>query len=119
MNLSTNAADHARAHGGCRSWKRDICSLGIYSTMILNVSDYDREHKHGTGPDWLDRPSIRMSNPALATLFMGPDWIYGFGANAVVAEPDSVFRQTQSTTTPLLMTTLLFSPFCQVQPPTC
>ena len=34
---------------GMPFWSATMLFLGIYSTMMLNVSDYSREHKKGTG----------------------------------------------------------------------
>ncbi len=38
---------------GLPFWGATMLFLGIYSTMMLNVSDYSREHKEGTGPGLL------------------------------------------------------------------
>lgn len=38
---------------GVPFWNATMLFLGIYATMMLNVSDYSREHTHGTGPGLL------------------------------------------------------------------
>lgn len=84
--------------------------LGIYSTMILNVSDYAREHKHGTGPGLLT--TIYSMSILPCTLFMG---LIGYMVSEAtgVADPIQVFANAVDNT-PLLMTTLLFIAFAQV-----
>ena len=84
--------------------------LGIYSTMILNVSDYSREHKHGTGPGLMT--TIYAMSIMPCTLFMG---LIGFMVSEAtgVADPIQVFASAVDNT-PLLMTTLLFIAFAQV-----
>ncbi len=84
--------------------------LGIYSTMMLNVSDYSREHKHGTRPSLLT--TIYAMSILPCTLFMG---LIGYMVSEATgtADPIQVFANAVDNT-PLLMTTLLFIAFAQV-----
>lgn len=95
---------------GMPFWGATMLFLGIYSTMILNVSDYSREHKHGTGPGLLT--TIYSMSILPCTLFMG---LIGFmvSESTGVADPIQVFANAVDNT-PLLMTTLLFIAFAQV-----
>ena len=95
---------------GLPFWGATMLFLGIYSTMILNVSDYSREHKRGTGPGLLT--TIYAMSIMPCTLFMG---LIGFMVSEAtgVADPIQVFASAVDNT-PLLMTTLLFIAFAQV-----
>lgn len=95
---------------GLPFWSATMLFLGIYSTMILNVSDYAREHKHGTGPGLLT--TIYSMSILPCTLFMG---LIGYMVSEAtgVADPIQVFANAVDNT-PLLMTTLLFIAFAQV-----
>ncbi|MFC3283818.1 NCS1 family transporter [Litchfieldella rifensis] len=95
---------------GLPFWGATMLFLGIYSTMILNVGDYAREHKHGTGPGLLT--TIYSMSILPCTLFMG---LIGFMVSEAtgVADPIKVFANAVDNT-PLLMTTLLFIAFAQV-----
>lgn len=95
---------------GLPFWSATMLFLGIYSTMILNVSDYSREHKHGTGPGLMT--TIYAMSIMPCTLFMG---LIGFMVSEAtgVADPIQVFASAVDNT-PLLMTTLLFIAFAQV-----
>nr|WP_300309798.1 NCS1 family transporter [Halomonas sp.] len=95
---------------GLPFWGATMLFLGIYSTMILNVSDYAREHKKGTGPGLLT--TIYAMSILPCTLFMG---LIGFMVSEAtgVADPIKVFSNAVDNT-PLLMTTLLFIAFAQV-----
>nr|WP_297457750.1 NCS1 family transporter [uncultured Halomonas sp.] len=95
---------------GLPFWGATMLFLGIYSTMILNVSDYSREHKRGTGPGLLT--TIYAMSILPCTLFMG---LIGFMVSEAtgVADPIQVFANAVDNT-PLLMTTLLFIAFAQV-----
>lgn len=107
--LSTNLLT-MEGSWGVPFWGATMLFLGIYSTMILNVSDYSREHKHGTGPGLL---TIIYSMSILpCTLFMG---LIGYMVSEAtgVADPIQVFANAVDNT-PLLMTTLMFIAFAQV-----
>ncbi|SDS71080.1 nucleobase:cation symporter-1, NCS1 family [Halopseudomonas sabulinigri] len=95
---------------GLPFWSATMLFLGIYSTMILNVSDYSREHKHGTSPGLLT--TIYSMSILPCTLFMG---LIGYMVSEAtgVADPIQVFANAVDNT-PLLMTTLLFIAFAQV-----
>ena len=95
---------------GLPFWGATMLFLGIYSTMILNVSDYSREHKQGTGPSLL--VTIYSMSILPCTLFMG---LIGFmvSESTGIADPIQVFANAVDNT-PLLMTTLLFIAFAQV-----
>ena len=95
---------------GLPFWSATMLFLGIYSTMILNVSDYSREHKHGSGPGLLT--TLYSMSILPCTLFMG---LIGYMVSEAtgVADPIQVFANAVDNT-PLLMTTLLFIAFAQV-----
>ena len=54
---------------GAPFWAATMLFLGIYSTMMLNVSDYSRELKKGTGTGLLS--TIYAMSILPCTLFMG------------------------------------------------
>lgn len=91
-------------------WGATMLFLGIYSTMMLNVSDYSREHVSGTGP------SLFVTIYSLAilpvTLFMGLIGLMVSGATGAT-DPIQVFANAVDNT-PLLVVTLLFIAFAQV-----
>ncbi|SFT41312.1 NCS1 family transporter [Halomonas saccharevitans] len=95
---------------GMPFWGATMLFLGIYSTMMLNVSDYSREHKEGSGPGLLTTLYAMSILPC--TLFMG---LIGYMVSEAtgVADPVQVFANAVDNT-PLLMTTLLFIAFAQV-----
>ncbi|WP_027967377.1 NCS1 family transporter [Halomonas halocynthiae] len=95
---------------GVPFWGATMLFLGIYSTMILNVSDYARELKKGSGPGLLT--TIYAMSILPCTLFMG---LIGYMVSEAtgVADPIQVFANAVDNT-PLLMTTLLFIAFAQV-----
>ncbi|MCW4149006.1 NCS1 family transporter [Halomonas sp. 18H] len=95
---------------GMPFWGATMLFLGIYSTMMLNVSDYSREHKTGSGPGLLTTLYAMSILPC--TLFMG---LIGFMVSEATgtADPIQVFANAVDNT-PLLMTTLLFIAFAQV-----
>ncbi|MDW5375834.1 NCS1 family transporter [Halomonas sp. HP20-15] len=95
---------------GLPFWGATMLFLGIYSTMILNASDYSRELKHGTGPGLL--ATIYAMSILPCTLFMGLIGLMVSGATGV-ADPIQVFANAVDNT-PLLVTTLLFIAFAQV-----
>ncbi|MGM1052289.1 MAG: NCS1 family transporter [Pseudomonadota bacterium] len=95
---------------GMPFWGATMLFLGIYSTMMLNVSDYAREHKKGTGQSLLT--TIYAMSILPCTLFMG---LIGYMVSEATgtADPIQVFANAVDNT-PLLMTTLLFIAFAQV-----
>ncbi|MBK1698157.1 NCS1 family transporter [Rhodovibrio salinarum] len=95
---------------GLPFWGATMLFMGIYATMMLNVSDYSREHTPGTGPGLF---TIIYSMSILpATILMG---LIGFMVSEAtgVADPIQVFANATNNT-PLLMTTLLFIAAAQV-----
>ena len=95
---------------GLPFWSATMLFLGIYSTMILNVSDYSREHEHGSGPGLLT--TLYSMSILPCTLFMG---LIGYMVSEAtgVADPIEVFANAVDNK-PLLMCTLLFIAFAQV-----
>lgn len=95
---------------GMPFWGATMLFLGIYSTMMLNVSDYSREHKKGTPQSLLT--TIYAMSILPCTLFMG---LIGYMVSQATgtADPIQVFANAVDNT-PLLMTTLLFIAFTQV-----
>ena len=95
---------------GMPFWSATMLFLGIYSTMMLNVSDYSREHKKGTGQGLLT--TIYAMSILPCTLFMG---LIGYMVSQATgtADPIQVFANAVDNT-PLLMITLLFIAFAQV-----
>ncbi len=95
---------------GLPFWGATMLFLGIYSTMMLNVSDYSRELEHGTKPSLLT--TIYSMSILPCTLFMGLIGLMVSGATGVT-DPIQVFANAVDNT-PLLVTTLLFIAFAQV-----
>lgn len=95
---------------GLPFWGATMLFLGIYSTMMLNVSDYSRELHKGVRPGVLT--TIYSMSILPATLFMGLIGLMVSGATGV-ADPIKVFSSAVDNT-PLLVTTLLFIAFAQV-----
>lgn len=95
---------------GLPFWGATMLFLGIYATMMLNVSDYSREHKKGSGPGLL--VTIYSMSILPVTLFMGLIGVMVSGATGVV-DPIKVFGNAVDNT-PLLVVTLLFIAFAQV-----
>lgn len=95
---------------GLPFWGATMLFLGIYSTMMLNVSDYSREHKYGSGPGLLTL--IYSMSILPVTMFMGLIGLMVTGATGVT-DPIQVFANAVDNT-PLLVTTLLFIAFAQV-----
>ncbi|HSH56584.1 MAG TPA: NCS1 family transporter [Halomonas sp.] len=95
---------------GMPFWGATMLFLGIYSTMMLNVSDYAREHRRGTGTGLLT--TIYAMSILPCTLFMG---LIGYMVSEATgtADPIQVFTNAVDNT-PLLMATLLFIAFAQV-----
>lgn len=78
--------------------------------MMLNVSDYSREHTKGSGPGLL--VTIYSMSILPVTLFMGLIGVMVSGATGAV-DPIQVFANAVDNT-PLLVITLLFIAFAQV-----
>ena len=95
---------------GVPFWKATLLFLGIYSTMILNVSDYSRELETDVKPG--SQCLIYISSILPATLFMGLIGLMVSGATGV-ADPIKVFANAVDNKT-LLVITLLFIAFAQV-----
>ncbi|MCQ0970442.1 NCS1 family transporter [Paracoccus sp. TK19116] len=95
---------------GAPFWGATMLFLGIYSTMMLNVSDYSRELRHSVGPV---RQVVIYANSILpATLFMGLIGLMVSGATGEV-DPIKVFSSAVDNKL-LLVVTLLFIAFAQV-----
>lgn len=95
---------------GMPFWGATMLFLGIYSTMMLNVSDYSRELKKGSGPGLLTTLYAMSILPC--TLFMGLIGLMVSGATGV-SDPIQVFASAVDNQL-LLVTTLLFIAFAQV-----
>jgi NCS1 family nucleobase:cation symporter-1 len=95
---------------GLPFWGATMLFLGIYSTMMLNVSDYSRELEHRVKPGLLT--TIYSMSILPATLFMGLIGLMVSGATGT-ADPIKVFSSAVDNT-PLLVITLLFIAFAQV-----
>lgn len=95
---------------GLPFWGATMLFLGIYSTMMLNVSDYSRELHKNVRPGLLT--TIYAMSILPATLFMGLIGLMVSGATGV-ADPIKVFSSAVDNT-PLLVITLLFIAFAQV-----
>ncbi len=95
---------------GLPFWGATMLFLGIYSTMMLNVSDYSREHHHGSSPSLL----VTIYSMAIlpVTLFMGLIGLMVSGATGVT-DPIQVFANAVDNK-PLLIVTMLFIAFAQV-----
>lgn len=95
---------------GAPFWGATMLFLGIYSTMMLNVSDYSRELRKDVGPV---RQVVIYANSILpATLFMGLIGLMVSGATGEV-DPIKVFSSAVDNKL-LLVVTLLFIAFAQV-----
>jgi NCS1 family nucleobase:cation symporter-1 len=95
---------------GLPFWGATMLFLGIYSTMILNVSDYSREHVHGSSRSLLT--TIYAMSILPVTMFMGLIGLMVSGATGVT-DPIQVFSNAVDNK-PLLVVTLLFIVFAQV-----
>ena len=95
---------------GLPFWGATMLFLGIYSTMMLNVSDYSRELERGVkrGP----LTTLYAMSILPCTLFMGLIGLMVSGATGV-ADPIQVFSSAVDNK-PLLIATLLFITFAQV-----
>lgn len=107
--ISTNLVN-VEGTWGAPFWGATMLFLGVYSTMMLNVSDYSRELRKNVGPV---RQIIIYANSILpATLFMGLIGLMVSGATGEV-DPIKVFSSAVDNK-PLLVVTLLFIAFAQV-----
>ncbi|MFC6671755.1 NCS1 family transporter [Marinobacterium aestuariivivens] len=95
---------------GLPFWGATMLFLGIYSTMMLNVSDYSRELKEGSGRGLL--ATLYAMSILPCTLFMGLIGLMVSGATGV-SDPIQVFASAVDNQL-LLVTTLLFIAFAQV-----
>ena len=95
---------------GMPFWAATTSFLGIYSTMILNASDYSRNVKHNVGP--VKKASIYTIAILPVTLFMG---LIGLLVTAATgnSDPVVVFSTTMGSKV-LTIVTLLFIAFAQV-----
>lgn len=95
---------------GIEFWAATMLFLGIYSTMMLNVSDYSRELETGMkrGP----LTTLYAMSILPCTLFMGLIGLMVSGATGH-ADPIAVFSSAVDNK-PLLIATLLFITFAQV-----
>lgn len=95
---------------GTPFWGATMLFLGVYSTMMLNVSDYSRELNHNVG---FFRQVVIYANSILpATLFMGLIGLMVTSATGEV-DPIKVFSSAVDNK-PLLIITMLFIAFAQV-----
>ncbi|WP_064438460.1 NCS1 family transporter [Hoyosella altamirensis] len=95
---------------GTPFWGATMLFLGIYATMMINVSDYSREHTPGSRPGLL--LTIYTAAILPVTVFMGLIGLMVSGATGVV-DPIQVFSNAVDNT-PLLVITLVFIAFAQV-----
>lgn len=107
--ISTNLVN-VEGTWGAPFWGATMLFLGIYSTMMLNVSDYSRELRHNVGP--LRQIAIYANSILPATLFMGLIGLMVSGATGEV-DPIKVFSSAVDNKL-LLVITLLFIAFAQV-----
>lgn len=95
---------------GMPFWGSTMLFLGIYSTMMLNVSDYSRELQHGVKPGLLTALYTLSILPA--TVFMGLIGLMVAGATGS-SDPIQVFSSAVDNQL-LLVATLLFIAFAQI-----
>ncbi len=95
---------------GVPFWNATMLFLGIYATMILNVSDYSREFNKNVGSGLITVIYTAAILPA--TMFMGLIGLMVSGATGV-ADPIMVFSSAVDNKV-LLIITLLFIAFAQV-----
>ena len=107
--ISTNLLQ-AEGSWGAPFWGATMLFLGVYSTMMLNVSDYSRELKETVSP--LRQVVIYANSILPATLFMG---LIGLMVSSATGEVDpiKVFSSAVDNKV-LLIITLLFIVFAQV-----
>lgn len=107
--ISTNLVN-VEGTWGAPFWGATMLFLGVYSTMMLNVSDYSRELREDVG---LFRQIAIYANSILpATLFMGLIGLMVTSATGEV-DPIKVFSSAVDNK-PLLVITMLFIAFAQV-----
>lgn len=107
--ISTNLVN-VEGTWGAPFWAATMLFLGVYSTMMLNVSDYSRELETRVSKY---RQVVIYANSILpATLFMGLIGLMVSGATGEV-DPIKVFSSAVDNK-PLLIITLLFIAFAQV-----
>ncbi|WP_210404056.1 NCS1 family transporter [Pararhodobacter marinus] len=107
--ISTNLVN-VEGTWGAPFWGATMLFLGIYSTMMLNVSDYSRELRRNVGP--MRQITIYANSILPATLFMGLIGLMVSGATGQV-DPIRVFSSAVDNKL-LLVITLLFIAFAQV-----
>jgi NCS1 family nucleobase:cation symporter-1 len=107
--ISTNLVD-AEGTWGAPFWGATMLFMGIYATMMLNVSDYSRELRESVGP--FKQVMIYANSILPATLFMGMIGIMVSSATGVV-DPIKVFASAVDNPV-LLVVTLLFIAFAQL-----
>lgn len=95
---------------GLPFWGATMLFLGIYATMMINVSDYSREHSTSSGRGMMFSLYTMAILPV--TLFMGLIGLMVSEATGVV-DPIDVFANAVDNP-PLLVITLLFIAFAQV-----
>lgn len=95
---------------GVPFWGATMLFLGIYATMIINVSDYSREHTKGTSGGFLTALYTFALLPV--TLFMGVIAFMVTDATGAV-DPVDVFSNAVGNPV-LLVVTLFFIAFSQV-----
>lgn len=95
---------------GLPFWNATMLFLGIYATMMLNASDYSREHTRGSSPAML--MTIYSMAILPVTIFMGMIGVMVTGATGAV-DPIQVFSAAVENKF-LLVVTLLFIVFAQV-----
>lgn len=108
-DISTNLLS-AEGTWGAPFWGATMLFLGIYATMMLNVSDYSRELRPEVGRV---RQVLIYANSILpATLFMG---LIGIMVSSATGEVDPIRVFSSAMDSPfLLVVTLLFIAFAQV-----
>lgn len=101
---------HVTGTWGLPFWAATTAFLGIYSTMIINASDYSRNVKERVGPVFTG--SLYTVAILPVTLFMG---LIGLLVTAATgnSDPVTVFSTTMGSKT-LTIVTLLFIAFAQV-----
>lgn len=101
---------HVTGTWGLPFWAATTAFLGIYSTMIINASDYSRNVKEHVGPVYTG--SLYTVAILPVTLFMG---LIGLLVTAATgnSDPVTVFSTTMGSKT-LTVVTLLFIAFAQV-----
>jgi len=106
----SDSFSHVTGSWGLPFWAATTSFLGIYSTMIINASDYARNLHKGTGP--VKTGSIYTLAILPVTLFMG---LIGLLVTAATgnSDPVAVFSTTMNSKF-LTIVTLLFIAFAQV-----